>query len=74
MELEMSSAITASTPLRFTVSILEPNCGRANMKMVSAKAEMVSQNFTSGLYLDMVGINSFSKAGSPYLRMFWRLL
>lgn len=30
MELDISNAIITSTPWRFTVSSLEPNCGRAS--------------------------------------------
>ena len=72
MEFEMSKAMTASTPLRFTVSIFEPNCGRANISITNVNAAKVSQNLMSGRYLEIVGMSPFSNAGSPYLRIFWR--
>ena len=72
IELEISNAMTASTPLRFTVSILEPNCGRANIRITNVSAAKISQNLMSGRYLEIVGIKCLSNVGSPYLRMFCR--
>jgi hypothetical protein len=68
----LRTGLTASTPLRFTVSIFEPNCGRANISITNVNAAKVSQNLMSGRYLEIVGMSPFSNAGSPYLRIFWR--
>ena len=66
IEFEMSSAITVSIPCRVTVSIFEPNCGRARTTVISAIATIDRVNFTVGRYAERSGISSLSNAASPY--------
>ena len=65
IELETSSAITVSMPLRVTVSCLEPNCGRARRSVPMPNAAIRSQNLRLGLVTDTSGISCRSSEGSP---------
>ena len=51
--------------LRFTVSSLEPNCGRASSTVNNPIAAKTNQNFTSGRYLETSGISCAISIGSP---------
>ena len=68
IELETSRQTMISTPRFFTVSSLEPNCGPAITKIITATAAKKSQNFRCSRLRDTSGMSSATSFGSPKRR------
>ena len=65
MEFDISKAMIVSMPLRFSLDIFDPICGRANMMMSKASAACNNQNLTDGRYFEVSAICNFKSSGSP---------